>query len=739
MHTLLKAKKGRTNPGYIVCSASILFMMLTANLTYADGQLSFTRDVMPVLQKAGCSAGKCHGSFKGRGGLRFSLFASDPEMDYEALVKNDLGRRVQAVAPGQSLCLLKPTGQVKHGGGKLFDVDSPAYRILHTWMSQGMPGPSNDDPTLTQLQVEPSDIVLSPGQQRKLTVRAHWSDGQVRTVEPWSIYKARIDQIADVDKQGIVHAKKPGRTAVTIQYMGRVTAVTVSVPYADSKVVAQSEAFRSFRPNNYIDELILAEWKKMGLKPAPLADDHEFIRRVYLDVIGTLPTPKEIEQFVNSKDSNKRSQLIDDLLNRSEYGDYWTMKWGDLLRVNSRFLGEKGMWSFYGWLRKSIRDNKPIDQFTRELLTSRGNLYANGAVAYYFVDDGPEMLAETTAQVFLGVRMQCARCHHHPMEVWSQQDYYGLANFFTRIEKRDNGDAGRFGGAKLIRVVDHYNKAGMRVKQVVAPQAFGKAKVDEPGGDVRKTLARWVTDKDNPFFARNWANRYWAYMMGRGLIEPIDDLRGTNPPSMPKLLDALSEDLRKHDYDVKHLIRRICNSRVYQLKSRVASKQDREGMFYSYRKYRRLPAQVLLDAIAQATDMPVQYTGMPVGTRTIALPQPDLRNQFLRTFGQSTRANPCECASTTNSDLAQALTMINDAVIEQRVSNSRSRLHQLLKSKRTDEQIIHELYLWSISRPPTDAEMDRIQQQLKMAPSRTDGFQDLQWALLNSTRFVFSH
>ncbi len=415
------------------------------------------------------------------------------------------------------------------------------------------------------------------------------------------------------------------------------------------------------------------------------------------------------------------------------------MKWGDLLRVNSRFLGDKGMWSFNRWLRSGIRKNKPVDKMARELLTSRGNLYTNGAVAYYFIDDDPEMLAETTAQVFLGVRMQCARCHHHPTEIWTQKDYFGLANFFTRIEKRDNGDAGRFGGAKLVRVVEHYNKEGMRVKQVVAPQAFGEAKVDKAKGDIRIALAKWLTDKNNPYFARSWANRYWAYLMGRGLIEPIDDLRGTNPPSMPKLLDALTKDFVEHDYDLKHLIRRICNSRVYQRASRVSVKQDRDGMFYSYRKYRRLPAQVLLDAIAQAADFPVEFPGMPAGTRAITLPEPALRNEFLRTFGQSTRANPCECAATTNSDLAQALTMINDSFVEQRVSSSQSRVRRLLKSDASNKQIIHELFLRTLSRPPTPTEFKRIERELAKAPSRSEGLQDLMWALLNSTRFVFNH
>ncbi|MEQ8791353.1 MAG: DUF1549 domain-containing protein [Pirellulaceae bacterium] len=692
----------------------------------------FLRDVMPVLNKAGCTGGKCHGSFQGRGGFQLSLFGFNPQLDYEALVKQARGRRLSLAAPDASLALRKPLGELPHGGGIRFREGEPAHRILRTWIARGAPDAADDDLHIERLEVTPSEVILQPGQHRDLHVTAHWSDGVVRDVTSWAIYEVREDKYAEASPAGRVEALEPGRTSITVVYMGAVAAIPVTVPYG------QLSDTLDFPAANYIDEHVAREWSKLGIRPAALCDDTTFIRRVYLDVIGTMPRREQIESFTASTDENKRAKLIDQLLERGEYVDHWATKWGDLLRVHRRYVGDKGLWTFWGWLRQSMRENKPADELTRELLTSTGSLYSNGATAYYYVDQKPEELAETTSQLFLGVRLQCARCHHHPYEIWSQEDYYGLANFFTRIELKDNQDNGRYGGAKLLKPVTSENR-DRRAKMRVEPKVFGHQVDVEQTGDVRKLLADWITADDNPYFAKNIANRYWSYFLGRGLVEPVDDLRATNPASHPELLDALAADLVAHDYDVKHLIRTICNSRIYQLASEVTPTRDQDGMFYTHHRYQRLPAAVLLDAVNQATGVTESFDGLPAGTRAISLPDPAIPSYFLDSFGRSVRANPCECATSTAPDLSQALHLINSPDIDKKISSSGGRLARLLGEKKSDAAIVEELYFATLCRGPSEAETSRAVELVAAAPSKQIGFEDLFWTLLNSTEFVFNH
>jgi len=659
-------------------------------------------------------------------------------MDSANILQHARARRVTPPAPESSLLLLKPTAELPHEGGRQLEETSPAYAILKRWIAEGVPGPEGDAGRVERLEIVPNRVDLKAGASTRLQVRAHWSDGMVQEVTDWTLYEAKEERIAEVSENGTVTAKNPGRTAVTLSYLGKVEAVTVSVPFED---VAAADA-PPFQPRNFIDEMLMAEWARMGLKPAPAADDYEFLRRLYVDLIGTLPKPEEIRAFVANADPEKRAKLVDTLLERPEYVDVWTLKWGDLLRVHRRFLGDKGMWSFHDWLAQAIRENRGVDKIVNEILTARGDLYTNGAVGYFFVDEEPEQLAETTAQVFLGMRMQCARCHHHPNETWTQEDYFGLANYFSRIEKKENGDGGRYGGARVIRAADKVVKE-MRPKMIVDPHAFGAAVVKdgEAAGDVRQRLADWVTNPENTYFAQNWTNRYWSYFMGRGLVEPVDDLRATNPAAIPELLNRLSDEFVKNGFDVKHLIRLICTSQAYGLASEVAPDQDVEGKFHTYRKMQRLQAQVLADAVDQATGVPEVYEGMPPGTRAISLPDPGVKSDFLNMFGRSTRANPCECATTTNPDLAQALFLINSDMIQAKVGNSAGRLQKLLtgEKKGDDAAILTELYLWTLSRPPSAAEMAVLQAQIAGAPNREEAYQDLLWSLLNSGRFVFNH
>lgn len=731
--------------------------------------VEFARDVMPALTKAGCNAGACHGSFQGKGGLQLSLLGFDPAYDHDVLVKNSRGRRVHPAAPERSLLWTKPTGLAPHGGGVRIAVDSEVATLIRDWIAAGMPGPRPEETAGVTLRVEPSTLVLAPPRTGEastsssaiadaaatgvqLRVTATWGDGTVRDVTPWALFDARDKSVVDVGRGGLVAARRPGKTSVSVRYLGQVASVSVSAPYGPPTEFAYPTV-------NFIDELIAVEWRKLGVKPATVADDATFVRRVYLDLIGTLPTPDETRRFVASGEVEKRARLIDDLLARPEYVDYWSLKWGDLLRSHRRYLGEKGLASFNGWIRQSVRDNKPLDVLTRELLTAQGNLFTNGPVAYFFIDEKVEDLAETTSQVFLGVRLQCTKCHHHPNETWSQEDYYGLAAFFTHLESKDSGAQGaKFGGPKSVRAADKANP-NRTLKMPVPPRVFGveSAEAATPvmatpvmaaaasgesgaaGGDPRRRLADWITRVDNPYFARNFANRYWAALMGTGLVEPVDDLRATNPSSLPTVLDALARDLAAHQFDVKHLLRTICNSRTYQLATELRPARDVDGALFTHRRPRRLSAEVLLDAINQVTAASENFTGQPQGTRAIALPDPTIASNFLATFGRPLRNSPCECARGVNVDLSQALHLANSVALHEKIGGANGRLAGWLKAGKTDDEVLDELYLAALSRRPTDAERAAVRESLAAGVPREEAWQDVVWAVVNCAEFVFGH
>ncbi|MDB5336116.1 MAG: Protein of unknown function (DUF1553)/Protein of unknown function [Planctomycetaceae bacterium] len=702
--------------------------------------IEFTRDVLPALTKAGCNSGACHGSFQGRGGFQLSLLGFDAAFDYDVLTKASRGRRLNAGIPERSLLLLKPTGAMPHGGGRRIAPDSEVAAIIKTWISQGMAGPRPDDLRGLSLKVEPSELTIrvkaegAAAEPTVLKVVASFADGSSRDVTKWASYDIREKLTAEVSRLGTVTAHRPGKTAVQVKYLGQVAAVSVSVPYA-------APSSFEFPVQNFIDELAVVEWKRLGAKPAPLADDATFLRRVYLDLIGTLPTPAEVRKFLADTSATKRSQVIDELLARPEYVDFWSLRMADLLRAHRRYLGDKGLASFSGWIRQSVRENKPLDQLTRELLTSQGNLFTNGPVGYYFIDEKVEDLAETTSQVFLGVRLQCTRCHHHPNEVWSQEDYYGLAAFFTRLETKDSGTQGsKFGGPKSLRPSAKENP-NRKPLLTVAPRLFGEPVLpaDATSADPRQKLAEWITKPDNPFFARNFTNRYWQALLGRGLVEPVDDMRATNPAAFPALLDALAKDFAAHHFDAKYLLRTICNSRVYQLAPELNPQQDVDGLLFTHRIPKRLSAEVLLDGINQLTGSSEVFEGQPVGTRAIALPDPTIVSHFLSTFGRPLRNSPCDCARGASLDLSQALHLANSTALHEKVVSSTGRLATSLKAGQTDDQIVEELYLGALGRLPADIERQAVRESLAEGTSRDETWQDVLWALINCSEFVFNH
>lgn len=709
---------------------ALCFCAQTARAADPPKDVNFARDVVPALTKLGCNAGSCHGSFQGRGGFRLSLLGFDPAADYEAIVVEARGRRTFASAPDKSLLLLKPTGQVAHGGKKRLAVDSESYRVIRDWIAQGLK--REEWPTVTKLEVTPLDVTLKREETRELKVKATWSDGTVQDATKLALFESTREPVAGIDATGKLEARGPGRAAITVRYMGQVAAVQATIPFGPATEF-------DWPANNFIDTQLATEWKKLGLKPGAISSDTEFLRRVSLDLIGTLPTPEEIRKFQDDKDPKKRAKLIDALLDRPEYADYWGLKWGDLLRAHRRSLGEKGLATFNTWLRQSLRDNRTFDQLARELITAQGNLYTNGPAAFYFVDRVPDDLAETTAQVFLGVRLQCAKCHHHPFEVWSQDDYHGMAAFFARVKRKDTGDSGQFGGAQSVRLdsegVWKHPKSGY----VVEPRVLGgrPIRLDEPG-DPRAALAEWITSKENPYFARNIANRYWGYLFGRGLVESIDDLRATNPATFPALLDALAKDFTEHKYDLKHLLRTICNSRAYQLACELKFGGEMDE-FVTRRLPRPMIAEVLLDAISDATGVPEVFEKMPPGTRAISLPDPAVSSAFLEIFGRPQRKSPCECERGGRPDLTQVLHLLNGDALNKKIASPEGRIAKLLKAKKSEDEIIEELFLVTYSRKPTDTERKRVREHIANAPSQCEGLEDLLWALLNGAEFVFNH
>ncbi len=738
-------------PPRLLCGPVLLLMVLLIadqNLTAGDPTVQrlaggdaarqqpfrFTRDVLPGLTKAGCNAGVCHGSFQGRGGLQLSLLGFDGAFDHEVLTRASKGRRLNAAAPEQSLLLLKATGAMPHGGGRRISADSEVAAILRDWLIAGMPGPCDDDLAGLILTVDSPELVLplTPA-GTPLKVTATFDDGSARDVTDWALYEVRDKTTAEVSRSGLVTALRPGKTSVAVKYLGQVASVSVSIPFGP-------ESQFDFPAQNFLDAIAAAEWKRLGVQPAPLADDSTFVRRVFLDLIGTLPAADETRKFLADASPTKRSRLIDELLARPEYVDYWSLRWGDLLRAHRRYLGDKGLASFNGWIRQSVRDNKPLDVMTRELLTAQGNLFTNGPVAYFFIDEKVEDLAETTSQVFLGVRLQCAKCHHHPNEVWTQQEYYGLAAFFSKLETKDSGAQGaKFGGPKSIRPAAKENP-NRKPLMAVAPRVFGEATAATADDvDPRQRLADWMTRADNPYFAKNFSNRTWAALFGPGLVEPVDDLRATNPASLPGLLDALSQDFAAHAFDSKHLLRTICNSRVYQLAPELHPQRDADGQLCTHRVPRRLSAEVLLDAINQVAGTTEKFDGQPTGTRAIALPDPTVTSLFLTTFGKPARNSPCDCSRGSTPDLSQALHLANSTALHEKIVSPTGRLAERLKANRTDDEILEELSLAALARRPTDPERAAVREALSAGGSREEVWQDVLWALLNLPEFGFNH
>src|SRR5262245_28056539 len=653
----------------------------------ADVPVSFTREIVPILTKAGCNSGACHGAALGRGGFRLSLFGFDPAFDFAQIVQSNEGRRVVVSDPERSILLAKPSLVMEHGGGERLKQNGRDYARVRQWLDDGAPAPvpanpdrkGGGDAEVTGLEVFPAARVLRPGEQQQLAVTAVWSDGRREDVTATAQFDALNDAVAAVTRDGLVTAKEKGETHVMVRFGGQAAVSQVTLPFATL------DQFPEFPANNFVDENLVAKWRDLGLTPSPPCPDDEFLRRLYLDAIGTLPTPDEVRAFLADADPAKRAKAIDKVLDRGEFTDWWALKWGDLLRINRTALQEKGMWSFHNWVRAQVRDNVPVDQFVRDVVTAEGSTFIDGPANFFRIGRTADDWAETTGQLFLGVRMQCAKCHHHPFERWSQDDYYGLAAFFARMGTKNSQEFGIFGQETVVFIRATGEVTHPRKKTVMKPRPLdGDTKQSwDDEFDRRKKLADWLTAPDNALFARNMANRFWGYAMGRGLVEPLDDMRATNPATNPELLDALAADFVKAKFDLKHLLRTIFNSRAYQLSAEVTpgNKADTANVHFTRRAVRRLTAEQLADAVDFSTGTREKYQGLPLGTRAIQLPDSEVQSYLMDTFGRPARQVLCECERTATPNIAQAMHLLNGATLNRKIGEKTGRVEKLIADK----------------------------------------------------------
>jgi hypothetical protein len=713
---------------------------------------SFRNDVLPVMTKMGCNSGPCHGAAAGKNGFKLTLRGYDPETDYFTLTHQALARRTERMEPAQSLILLKPTLTIPHGGGQRFLVDSPEYRVISGWIAQGMPAPEDSDARVTAIQVLPHEASLRPGGEQQLLVTALFSDGRTEDVTRWAKYDSGDEGVATVNNQGHVLMHSFGEAPVTVWYQSHVTFSRLRIPYPYH---LQEAVFKHAARHNYIDDAILKHLEALHIPPSPPASDSEFIRRAYLDAAGILPKPAEVKAFLNDSSPDKRNRLIDALMKRPEFVDYWAYKWSDLLLVSSNRLSNEEMWSYYNWIHDSVAHDKPWNQFVYQVVTATGNTVRNGAANYWVIHRDPLDTSENMAQAFLGITITCAHCHNHPLAKWTQKDYYGMANLFARVRlKTFSASGARPGVGPLFNNVTVYSAptgefTDDRFMTVLAPKPLdAKALSEAIPGDTRVYFAKWLASPENPFFARNIVNRLWRNFMGRGLIEPVDDLRATNPATNDELPDELVKDFTAHNFDIDYMIRTIMQSATYQASSEPLKENAGDDKYGSHYLIKRLPAEVLLDAYSQVTHEPEKFAGYPAGTRALQLPDTAVKSYFLDAFGRPARQQTRESERTSVPTITQALHIINGDTLNNKVRAPDNSIDTMLKRGLSDEQIVNDLYFASFSYYPKETERAALVKALRSAEQqkaagadspRRDALNDMLWAMLTSEAFMFNH
>ncbi len=694
---------------------------------------SFRNHVIPVMTKMGCNQGACHGALAGKNGFKLTLRGYDPEVDYDTLTRQSVGRRVSLADPSASLILLKPSFAIPHGGGKRFAADSLEYRVIQQWIAAGAPPPAPSDVEIRGLEVFPAAAVLAPEAEQQLLVRANYSDGHSEDVTRWVKFSSSNEGVATVDDLGHVKMTGSGEVAVTLGYSSRVLYSRLTAPFPNTVSTA---AYEQFPRRNFIDDLVLAKLKSLHLAPSKIADDATFLRRAYLDAAGILPTSEEVENFLADTSSDKRAKLVDRLLARDEFTDYWAYKWSDLLLVSSRRLNSTAMWAFYDWIRDSVKRNKPWNQFANEIFLSSGSTRQNGALNYFVLHKDPIELSENATQAFLGQRIMCARCHNHPLEKWTQTQYYQMANLFARVGVKN----GASGAENIVFAKTSGDILHPRLARPLPPTPLdGQSIAIDSPEDRRVVFARWLTAPQNAMFARTVVNRVWANFMGRGLVDPVDDVRASNPASNEELFAALAKDFVEHGYDIQRLIRTIMNSGVYQLASEANAANQSDNIYYSKHIVRRLAAEVILDAMSQVTGAPTVFSGYPAGTRALQLPDTQVKSEFLTSFGRPPR-NICDAAErSSDPTIGQALHVINGDTLNKKLSAPDGTIALFLKLGFSDRRILEFLFLSAYSRYPTDAERQTLTAALQTArPGRQQALEDMVWAMLTSKEFLFS-
>ncbi len=732
--------------------AFLSLLALVTPVVASDRPLSFRHDVLPVLSKAGCNSGGCHGALAGKGGFRLSLNAYDPATDHYNITRENRGRRIEFADPARSLFVIKPTAAVRHKGGKPLHEDSDAYKLLIEWIQQGAPGPSTDDTELNRIELSPALSQLNKGDTQPLTVHAFFSDGTKRDVTRWARFTPTDATIAEVDEAtGLAKVIGYGEGAISVWYSGQIALARITSPWPS---VIPDEVFARTPKRNVIDKRVIEQLRRLNLKPSKPSSDSEFIRRVYLDVVGMLPTPQETKAFLADTSETKRDDLIEKLLAQPEFVDYWAYRLSDLFLISSKKLRPLALKAYYDWLRGEIEKITPWDQLVRQVVAAKGDTLKNGAANFYSIHQDPETMAENVSQAFMSLSINCAKCHNHPLEKWTNDQYYSFANLFARVRAKGwGGDARSGDGARTLFIADRGDLIQPRTgKPQPAAPLDGQAIASDSTEDRREALADWLTSPENPYFTRSIANRVWANFFGRGIVEPVDDLRISNPASNEPLLQAISEHLAKNDYDLKSLMRLILRSETYRRSSTPLPENEGDQKYYSRYYPRRLMAEVLQDAITSVTRVSPKYNRITLsdgstegtslyreGTRALQLSDSAVTSYFLKTFGRNEREITCECERSNKPSMVQVLHLSNGDTLNNNLRSKQSRVNTMITQSNGD--IIDEAYLLCLSRRPSDSERKRLQNIFEVAPEteRRGVVEDLFWALMTSREFLFQH
>ena len=715
----------------------------------------FNAHVQSVLTRAGCNSGACHGALAGKGGFRLSLRAYDSQSDHFNITRQDRGRRIDASQPGRSLVLAKPTGLVEHKGGLRLEEGSEDYRVLAEWIASGAPPVREEDPTLLKVEVLPAQIDLAREARQQLVVLAHYSNGRVEDVTHWAKFSSADESVAHVDENGRVSVIGHGKGSIVAWFASQLAIASIVSPYDN---VIHENAYAEFHPANFIDEILLEEWQRLHLAPSPGCSDETFIRRAFVDTIGVLPTPERVRQFLGDPRADRRQRLVDELLASDAYVDYWSYKWSDLLLINGNLLRPDAVAAFYTWVRKNVQQNTPWDEMTRQIVLARGDSMEQGATNFYAIHQDPESLTENTCQAFLGLSIGCAKCHNHPLEKWTNDQYYSMANLYARVRAKGwGGDARNGDGKRTLIVLDQGDLIQPSRGKPQPPAPLDSEPIDmDSTADRREALAEWLTDEQNPYFSRAIANRVWANFMGRGLVEAVDDMRASNPASSERLLQALATHLHETNFDLKDLMRLILTSRAYQRSAQsVPGNADDDRLYCRYLS-RRLMAEVLHDAVCQVTGVPTKFTEIEFsgsdkaktdiyeeGTSSLQLYDAAVANYFLKTFGRHQRRITCDCERSDQPTVVQVLHLNNGDTLNNKLSDSRCVISKWIAAELPLDEIVDQAYLTALSRFPSAAERTHVltlaEQSLSEGAERRLVLEDLLWSLMTSPEFLFAH